>query len=196
MFAEKKQRSFSISNIRSFAPHLTLHKVTLRTAPLVYDPTDRMNLLYPPDTKAFLYYTTPPGRPRIAGELRLRVVSNDNPASFASGSDLLRTNGQPWSRPLHVLPRYYSVVYEKLREERLVPDDLHAALMNLSKTHSRYSRSQFLFTLHDTFIIDFFKITQVLRVVTEKGTETLPFMKSFSEKREPSRSRRRPYKGT
>ena len=56
---------------------------------------------YPPDTKVFLYYFT--GKPRIAGELRLRVASSDDSASFESGSDLLRTDGQLWSRPLPVL---------------------------------------------------------------------------------------------
>ena len=48
-------------------------------------------------------------------------VVNDDPASFESGSDLLRTNGQIWSRPLYVLPKFYILLYEKLREEHLVP---------------------------------------------------------------------------
>ena len=34
-------------------------------------------------------------------------VVNDDPASFESGSDLLRTNGQIWSRPLYVFPKFY-----------------------------------------------------------------------------------------
>ena len=48
------------------------------------------------------FYTTPcqKKKPRIAEELRLRVTSSDDPASFDSGSDLLRTDGLPWSRPL------------------------------------------------------------------------------------------------
>ena len=174
---------------------VTLHKGTIPSSPpLVYDQTDRMLSSYPPDTKVFLYYTTPPGKPRIAGEIRLRVVSSDHPTSFASGSDLMRKNGQLWSRPLHVLPKYYKAIYEKLREEGLVPDDLHAALLALPKQNFRYSRSQFLFTLRDTFIIDFHKSAQHLCVVTEKGMETLPFVKLSSEKRGPYRTR--PYKGT
>ena len=56
--------------------------------------------LYPPDTKAFLYYSIPPGKPRIAGELRLRFASSDDHASFENGSDLLRKNGHPWTRSL------------------------------------------------------------------------------------------------
>ena len=37
---------------------------------------------YPTDTKAFLYYSTSREKPRIAGELRLRVISSDDAASF------------------------------------------------------------------------------------------------------------------
>ena len=55
---------------------------------------------YPPNTKAFLYYSMSPEKTRIAGKLRLRVISSDGPASFESGSDLLLTNSLPWMRPL------------------------------------------------------------------------------------------------
>ena len=93
---------------------------------------------YPPDTKAFLYYSTLPGKPRIAGELRFRVTSSDDPASFESGSDLVDKNGQTWSRPLFVLPKYYIPLYEKLREELFVPDDLNTALSTFSDRFPHY----------------------------------------------------------
>jgi hypothetical protein len=83
---------------------------------------------YPPDTKSFLYYFTPPEKPRIAAELRLRVTSTGEPTSFETGSDLLLRNGQPWSRPLCVLSKYNKPLYEKLREDGFIPDDLDAIL--------------------------------------------------------------------
>jgi hypothetical protein len=86
-------------------------------------------LVLPTKLEAFLYYFTSPEKPRIAGELRFRVTSSDDPASFESGSDLLKSNGQPWSRPLFVVSRLYIPLYEKLREERLVPDDLDALFL-------------------------------------------------------------------
>jgi len=91
----------------------------------------RTNIPYPPDTKAFLYYSMSPEKPRIAGNLRFRVTSSDDPSSFESGSDLLLVDGQPWSRPLHALPKYYLPLYDKLREEQLVSDDLDKVLSNL-----------------------------------------------------------------
>ena len=63
----------------------------------------RRCLSIPLGTKDFLYYFTSQQRPRIGGELRLRVVPSDDPASFESGSDLLRFNGQIWLRPLYML---------------------------------------------------------------------------------------------
>ena len=103
-------------------------------------------------------------------------------------------NGQPWSRPLHVLPKRYTLVYEKLREERLIPDDLHAALSAIPKTLALNSRTQFLYTLHDTFIIDFSKYAHSLYVITEKGMGTLPCSALFSDKR--AMYSREPYQGT
>ena len=138
---------------------------------------------YPPDTKAFLYYVTPPDKPRIAGELRFRVASSDNPASFESGSDLLMLNGQPWWRPLYVVSKYYPPLYEKLREERFIPDDLDAVLSTFPPKFPCYQQRHHLYTLNDTFTIDFSNYAQDLSVITEQGIETLKFCRQFSEKR-------------
>jgi hypothetical protein len=130
---------------------------------------------YPPDTKSFLYYFMPPEKPRIAAELRLRVTTRDDPSSFESGSDLLNLNGQPWSRPLLILPRYYNPLYKKLREDRFVPDDLVAILSISTSKIPRYRRSQLLYTLNDTFIVDFSFTRLRFFVITEQGIEVLLF---------------------
>ena len=133
-FAEKKQRRFPIgNNIRTFHPRVVLHNQSIPVQ--VSCPTLCYNLSrhpkhtpFPPDTTAFLYYLSPPERPRIAGELRLRVATSDDHASFESGFDLLKSNGQPWSRSLFQISKYYIPLYKKLREDGLVPDDLDAVL--------------------------------------------------------------------
>jgi len=134
---------------------------------------------YPPDTTAFLYYITPRGKPRIGGELRLRVASSDDYASFESGDDL-KSNGQPWSRSLYRLSKYYIPLYEKLREDGLVPDDLHAIL---SSFPTIVHRGQLLYTLNDTFIVDFSSQGLSFNVITDKGTENGRFHRPFIEKR-------------
>ena len=111
----------------------------------------------------------------------MRVVPSDDPASFESGSDLLRFNGQIWSRPLFVLSKYYVPLYKKLTEEGLVPGDLKAAL---STFLPKLPRCQLLYTLNDTFIIDFSVNMMHFYVVTEQGVEPLDFRFSFSDSRE------------
>jgi hypothetical protein len=138
-------------------------------------------LPYPPDTKSFLYYYTPPDKPRIAAELRFRVTSTGEPTSFESGSDLLLPNGQPWSRPLCVLSRRYKPLYEKLREDRLVPDDLDAIL--ITSEYPCYNQSQPFYTLNDTFIVDFSCTSHYLFVITEQGMRKLRFDVPFRDYR-------------
>ena len=125
----------------------------------------------------------PPEKPRIAGELRLRVVSSIDPASFESGSDLLLPNGRIWTRPLYYLSKYNPLLYEKLREERLVPDDLDTAISTLPSKEPKYRRSHLLYTLNDTFFIDFSTCHSYLIVVTEQGVETIPFRGLFLDGR-------------
>ena len=69
-----------------------------------------------------------PEKPRIARELRLRVTSSNDTAFFESGWDLLRLDGQIWSRSLFHLSKFYHPLYEKLREDHLIPDDLDKVL--------------------------------------------------------------------
>ena len=134
----------------------------------------------PPDTKAFLYFSTPPGKPRIAGELRLRVASSDDYASFESGSDL-ESNGQPWSLPLCTLSKYSTpnILYEKLREEQLVPNDLDKVLSSFPDRCLRYRQVQVLYTLNDTFIANFGPTKRSFNIITEQGAETLLYSKVF-----------------
>ena len=148
---------------------------------------------YPEDTKVFLYYFTSPERPRIAGELRLRISSSDNPASFENGSDLLLSNGQPWFRPLDIVSKWYTPLYEKLREERLVPDDLDSVLSTFPRIHPRYRQNQYLYTLNDPFIVDFGYLRRGLTIFTEQGMEKIRLPGPFSEYEDGCR--KLPYRG-
>ena len=147
------------------------------------NPGNRRLQFYPASTKAFLYYSMSPDKPRIAGELRLRVVSTDDPASFESGSDLLLPNDRLWSRSLYSLSKYNLPLYEKLREERLVPDDLDTVISTLASKRLSYRRSNVLYTLNDTFIVDFSNSQLVLFVITEQGVEKLTLNHTFLDHR-------------
>ena len=89
------------------------------------------------------------------------------------GSDILRTDGLPWSRPHYALSKYYLPLYEKLKEERLVSADLDRVLLTLPAARLIYSRSHILYTLNDTFILDFSILKPSFFVITEQGVESL-----------------------
>ena len=173
-FAEKKQCRFHIGNMQEFYPYVALHNQSnpVKALALYYHRKLKLCPTYPSDTSAFLYYFTTSENPRIAGQLRLRVATSDDHASFESGSDLMRLDGQPWSRSLCTVSNYYPPLYGKLREEGLVPDDLDAVL----STFTRAPRGQQIYTLNDTFIVDFSRLQLSLTVVTEEGMETLEFV--------------------
>jgi hypothetical protein len=139
-----------------------------------------------------------PDKPRIAGELRLRVTSSDDAASFESGSDLLRPDGRLWSRPLYALFNKFPPLYEKLREDGLIPDDLDTVLAVLPSKKPKYHRSHILYTLNDTFIVDFSTQISTLLVITEQGVESLTLSRLFFDNREEKRdcsTTNRPYTG-
>ena len=60
---------------------------------------------------------------------------------------------------------------KKLREERLVSDDLGTVL----STFTRVPRCQQIYTLNDPFIVDLEKIDQDFTIITEQAMELLRF---------------------
>ena len=199
-FAEKRQRPFRIANKSSFTPHIVHNQSGLVKGPLLYYDTRGKHMTpYSSDItgNVFLYYTLLPGRPRISGELRLRVTSRNNPSSFESGHDLLGLNGQPWSRPLFVISKCpsYIPLYEKLREDGFVPDDLEAIISTFSSSLHKYHRGQQLYTINDTFIVDFNIEDLRITVITEQGVEMLLFPRPFHDNRSHI-CRKAPYRGS
>jgi hypothetical protein len=95
----------------------------------------------------------------------------------------LKSDGQPWSRPLFVLSKSYTHLYKKLREDRLVPDDLDAALSTFTPRFPKFNRKQPFYTLNDTFIAEFSRSGQLFFVITEQGIDFLELAGLFYEQR-------------
>jgi hypothetical protein len=123
--------------------------------------------------KPFYRQKDPASRENYASELHqvriLRLSKVDRP------------DGRPWLRPLYALPKYFPPLFEKLREEQLVPEDLHRVLLTFRSV--KYYRCQILYTSTDTFIVDFSNYKTYLLVVTEQGVERLPFYYTFVDGR-------------
>ena len=183
-FVERKQKFLRIGSLRRFTPYVSLLRESrhVKAHSLEYAsvPVGRP---FPPNTNAFLYYSVAQDKPRIAGELRLRVVTpSKGGASFERGSDLLHPCGRPWARPLYTLSKRFFPLYEKLREEDIIPDDLDKALSTLPSRDIRYQKSQVLYTFNDTFIVNFAMQTRLL-IITEQGVENIYLNKMFHDAR-------------
>jgi hypothetical protein len=105
--------------------------------------------IWPDHSKGFLYYHTPPNRPRIAGEVRFRLTPTNDPSTFEQGTDLCfddtaydNTFTQTWKRPLYSLATNTSTrpLYDKLIEEGIIPPELDKSIQSLPKLTFMYSR--------------------------------------------------------
>ena len=201
-FAEKNQKCLDIGDLQGFIPHILLPNQSgpVYTCAMHYDRSvgsmeeEGVIRPYPLHTKAFLYYSIPQGKPRIAGELRLRVTSSYNVASFESGSDLLLPDGQLWSRPLYRISKDYPSLYEKLKEDRFIPDDLDRVLAALPPKQIFSPRIQLLYTLNDEFFVDISSRQLNFLIVSEHKVEKLKMLRLFSDTR-PAFRGSRPYTG-
>ena len=87
-------------------PYLRLRVASGTRVRLGYTPARDV---FPPNTRGFLYYYTPPKAPLLAGELRFRCANNLE--GFSNGKDLLCPDKfNPWSIPLHELANRASFV--------------------------------------------------------------------------------------
>ena len=93
-------------------PSLTL---PCGTQSLPYGHDNCGQLVFPPDTRGFLYYYTPPKAPPLAGEVRFRLASDLD--SFHDGTDLLSIDKIPWSISLFDLANLST--HLRLREQLL-----------------------------------------------------------------------------
>ncbi|KAF8332493.1 hypothetical protein F5887DRAFT_920986 [Amanita rubescens] len=83
---------------------------------------------FPPNTRGFFYYHTPPkAPPPLVGELRFRCASNLD--DFHNGKDLvLKDKFTPWSIPLYAVANLVS--YAKWREQLMLDNLLTQATLD------------------------------------------------------------------
>lgn len=94
------------------------HPVFFNDCKIRHSPSKKSE--FPPGTAGFLYYKKPPpGAPPGAGEIRFRVTQNPDPASFASGKDLLH-HGVPWADPLFPPDRSVRRFFPQLLHDNLL----------------------------------------------------------------------------
>ncbi|KZP18710.1 hypothetical protein FIBSPDRAFT_863495 [Athelia psychrophila] len=122
---------------------------------------------FPAGSAGFLYYHAHPDLP-AASEVRFRITPTADPATWAAGQDLLRTDGTPWSFPTIFLAqadhekvkrqvKSYAGFWSVLQRDGLVPEALHRqchALIAANK-HSFHPTSRFYHSLDQLIPVNF-----------------------------------------
>ena len=144
---------------------------------------------FPPNAAGFLYYHHPPFCPPLMGEVRLRVTSSSDPASFAAGSDLLTPLGLPWKIPLLYMAlgkRYATLRTLLLHDDLVTPQHLETAaavaetLRGTGRRRQNYvgtCRTSIIGSLRQAFIVRFGILNGALLIV---GKDTV-LRKHFRE---------------
>ncbi|KAJ7119221.1 hypothetical protein C8R43DRAFT_1077120 [Mycena crocata] len=130
--------------------------------PSFVGPGDHTSLQYfahfrfPHGSKGFLYYHSEPHWTALEGGIRFRVAPEGNPASFASGKDLLLPSGFTWQV---ILPQLacrtdYLLTGQQLLREGLVTEEQLSRCRALF-AGKRISPQYTLFRIDSPFIVNF-----------------------------------------
>lgn len=145
----------------------------------------------PSRTRGFLYYHPPmPNAPPAAGEVRFRLTTGPDPGQFASGVDLLNSDGIPWSIPLLRIARHdadgkpsHVQIYQALRQV-LEADGLvtPALLRQCAEMHGAEKglRKFLVHSLHQPFALDFRKKNPRLYVLCNDACRRVVLLNLFT----------------
>ncbi|KAG6853273.1 hypothetical protein C0991_005544 [Blastosporella zonata] len=73
------------------------HHPRFPTNYMFYAGTLQNPIAFPSNTRGFMYYYRDPALPPTSGEIRFRLTSGSDPATFRDGSDLQNPTGATWS---------------------------------------------------------------------------------------------------
>lgn len=196
-FRRVGQHWIDLSTVTNPTIHVFNDLQTYKTIQLPYAKGSAKREPWPSNSKGFFYYSTPPHRPRISGELRLRLTPTSDPSTFPQGTDLclskhLNQNDNdapatvtPWRRPLYSIATSSTLrpLYDKLRAEGLVSPTLASALRALPRLTIMYSRCQLVHALQDTFALDLSSDWITLVAMSEHGLASVHLLRHFRDMR-------------
>lgn len=135
-------------------------------------------MLFPANSRGFIYYHTSPSIPETAGELRFRLTQGDDPELFQAGSDLLSIEGLTWNIPLVVVAhnRSFRVFRSLLLRDNLVSP----ALMDLCAGLSMRSPSRVIHSLGQPFHVDFSRTSIPFVILSRSSCCKLEVMNLFT----------------
>jgi hypothetical protein len=128
-----------------------------RLSPVGYENIWGTGPVFPLGSHGFFYYQLPPSLPPIAGEIRFRIVSTSNPASFHQGDDLGTPFDLPWCIQLlgTAGKRFYRHKWDLLLRDGLVTQSV-SEYQSITRHSERKPRptSYIHFTLDQPFPLE------------------------------------------
>lgn len=127
---------------------------------------------FPEGTRGFLYYFNPDFAPSWMGQLRFRVTDSSDPASFASGHDLLDPHGAlPLAWPLRTVmsSSLYQNLFRMLLHEKLVTRDTVAQVAGLWPNLHWKGGTRTIYAYKQPFYLDFQSPRFQLEIVGMEG---------------------------
>ncbi|TFK46181.1 hypothetical protein OE88DRAFT_1648743 [Heliocybe sulcata] len=94
---------------------------------------------FPPGSRGFLYWHLDPDAPLLSGQVRFRITTSSDPATFPNGRDLQLPDGGTWNISLFDIARRstYSGLRAHLISETLVTTKVLYAAMTISASHGK-----------------------------------------------------------
>lgn len=146
---------------------------------------------FPPNTRGFLYYHSPPGAP-FAGQIRFRLVEDGDPSKFAQSSDLMGPLGVPWH--IHVTWLGSKSTYKSICTQLLSENLATWSILNKYKNENPpRARTPVVHSVGQPFSMSF-SSDQHLRVSKKQNMGVVTLRNLFTDYRD-SNSHLLPYRG-
>lgn len=119
---------------------------------------------FPPNTRGFLYYKSPPEAAPLAGEIRFRLVEDEDPARFAQASDLMSPIGTLWRIHISALALGFSCyrgLCESLLKDELVTQSMINEILKMGfNDHKGYT----IHSLGEPFPLSFSVLRHMVQI--------------------------------
>ncbi|TFK46190.1 hypothetical protein OE88DRAFT_1041720 [Heliocybe sulcata] len=144
---------------------------------------------FPPDSQGFLYWHLDPDAPLLSGQVRFRVTTSSDPATFPNGRDLQLPDGATWNISLFDIARrsQYSGIRVCLVSEKLVTAKVLYTALSIfapygARTIHPATGSLLIWKFGQTFLVDLRSQKMYLWIIGSSAGEKLSLRCLFSIK--------------
>ncbi|TFK46571.1 hypothetical protein OE88DRAFT_1667622 [Heliocybe sulcata] len=156
---------------------------------LSYCRQGRTRLAFPSGTQGFLYWHLEADAPALAGQVRFRITTSSDPATFPEGHDLQLPDGRTWNISIFRIARMssYAGLRAQLLSDKLVTVQLLDTALTVSgsngvKIEHPSSSSTFVWKFRQTFAVELESTSIRIWLLGSSGGQLLRLEYLFSLK--------------